>query len=54
MNLMSLNKLPLETELENLIKTIDGVKDANVMISMPEQGVFINDMATRSDSCCNV
>lgn len=31
----------LETELENLIKKIDGIKDANVMISMPEKGVFI-------------
>jgi len=38
----------LETELENLIKTIDGVKNANVMISMPEQGVFINDMASEA------
>lgn len=33
----------LETELENLIKTIDGVKDANVMLTMPEKTVFIND-----------
>ncbi|RHW39649.1 flagellar basal body M-ring protein FliF [Lysinibacillus yapensis] len=32
-----------QTELANLIKTIDGVKDANVMITMPEQGVFVND-----------
>lgn len=32
-----------QTELANLIKTIDGVKDANVMITMPEQGVFLND-----------
>lgn len=32
-----------QTELENLIKTIDGVKDASVMITMPEQGVFVND-----------
>lgn len=34
-----------QTELANLIKTIDGVKDANVMINMPEQGVFVNDDA---------
>lgn len=33
----------IETELENLIKRIDGVKDANVMITIPEQGVFVND-----------
>ncbi|MED3660395.1 flagellar basal-body MS-ring/collar protein FliF [Ureibacillus terrenus] len=32
----------LETELENLIKKIDGIKDAKVMISMPEKGVFIH------------
>lgn len=32
-----------QTELENLIKTIDGVKDANVMITMPEEGVFVKD-----------
>ncbi|MGE7665017.1 flagellar basal-body MS-ring/collar protein FliF [Ureibacillus composti] len=32
-----------QTELANLIKQIDGVKDANVMISMPEEGIFIND-----------
>lgn len=32
-----------QTELANMIKTIDGVKNANVMITMPEQGVFVND-----------
>jgi len=32
----------LETELENLIKKIDGVKDANVMLTLPEKRVFIN------------
>ncbi|MFC7685422.1 flagellar basal-body MS-ring/collar protein FliF [Ureibacillus sp. GCM10028918] len=32
-----------QTELANLIKKIDGVKNANVMINMPEQGVFVND-----------
>ncbi len=32
-----------QTELENLIKTIDGIKNANVMISLPEKGVFVND-----------
>ncbi|SOC35519.1 flagellar basal-body MS-ring/collar protein FliF [Ureibacillus acetophenoni] len=33
-----------QTELENLIKTIDGIKNANVMISLPKKGVFVNDM----------
>src|SRR5690625_1392760 len=32
-----------QTELENLIKSIDGIEDANVMISLPKQSVFIND-----------
>ncbi|QCR31795.1 flagellar basal-body MS-ring/collar protein FliF [Lysinibacillus sp. SGAir0095] len=32
-----------QTELANLIKKIDGVKNANVMINMPEEGVFVND-----------
>ena len=33
----------MQTELANLIKGIEGVKDANVMITMPQQGVFISD-----------
>lgn len=33
----------IKTELENLIKKIDGIKDANVMITMPEKGVFVDD-----------
>ncbi|HWL26860.1 MAG TPA: flagellar basal-body MS-ring/collar protein FliF [Ureibacillus sp.] len=32
-----------QTELENLIKTIDGIKNAKVMISLPKKGVFVND-----------
>jgi len=32
-----------QTELANLIKRIDGVKNANVMINMPEKGVFVSD-----------
>ncbi|MCP1144041.1 flagellar basal-body MS-ring/collar protein FliF [Lysinibacillus endophyticus] len=39
-----------QTELANLIKTIDGVKNANVMITMPEQGVFINDAAQEASA----
>ncbi|NLY79973.1 MAG: flagellar M-ring protein FliF [Lysinibacillus sp.] len=44
----------LETELENLIKKIDGVKDANVMISIPEQGVFINPNAANQSASAAV
>ncbi len=38
-----IKKAATETELENLIKQIDGIKEANVMIAMPEKGVFLND-----------
>jgi flagellar M-ring protein FliF len=34
----------MQTELSNLIKGIDGVSDAKVMITLPEKGVFINDV----------
>jgi len=33
----------MQTELANLIKSIDGVKDAKVMINLPEKGVFVSD-----------
>ncbi|WP_409305420.1 flagellar basal-body MS-ring/collar protein FliF [Peribacillus sp. SCS-155] len=33
----------MQTELSNLIKGIEGVNDANVMISLPKEGVFLND-----------
>ncbi|MEO4053526.1 flagellar basal-body MS-ring/collar protein FliF [Solibacillus sp. CAU 1738] len=32
-----------QTELANLIKTIQGVQDAKVMINLPEEGVFLKD-----------
>lgn len=38
-----IKKAATETELENLIRTIDGVKSASVLIAMPEQGIFVND-----------
>lgn len=37
-----------QTELANLIKQIEGVKDAKVMISMPEEGIFIQDPTSES------
>ncbi|MEH7382520.1 flagellar basal-body MS-ring/collar protein FliF [Bacillus sp. JJ1533] len=40
------NMLKLEstqTELANLIKGIDGINDAKVMISMPNEGIFVKD-----------
>lgn len=33
----------MQTELENLIKNIDGIKDANVMITLPDKSVFVKD-----------
>ncbi|MBS4207627.1 flagellar basal-body MS-ring/collar protein FliF [Bacillus sp. FJAT-50079] len=33
-----------QTELAGLIKTIDGVNDATVMINMPEKGIFVSDV----------
>ena len=34
-----------QTELANLIKKIEGIQDASVMITIPEQGVFVNETA---------
>ena len=31
----------MQTELANLIKSVEGVKDAKVMITLPEEGVFL-------------
>ena len=33
----------MQTELANLIKGVEGVKDAKVMITLPTQSVFLND-----------
>ncbi|BBW96691.1 flagellar basal-body MS-ring/collar protein FliF [Geobacillus icigianus] len=33
----------MQTELANLIKTIDGVQDAKVMITLPQPSVFVSD-----------
>lgn len=33
----------MQTELANLIKGIDGVQDAKVMINLPQQGIFVNE-----------
>lgn len=32
-----------QTELANLIKGIEGIKDAKVMLTLPAEGVFVND-----------
>ncbi|KAB2335417.1 flagellar basal-body MS-ring/collar protein FliF [Bacillus mesophilum] len=33
----------MQTELATLIKGVDGVNDAKVMINLPEKGIFVND-----------
>lgn len=33
----------MQTELANLVKSIEGVKDAQVMLSLPEEGVFVRE-----------
>jgi len=40
-NMMRLDAM--QTELANLIKSIDGVEDAEVMITLPEPSVFVSD-----------
>lgn len=35
----------LQTEIANLIKGIEGVNDANVVITLPNEGVFVSDEA---------
>ena len=41
-NMMKLDAM--QTELANLIKGIDGIEDANVMITLPEESVFVSEM----------
>ncbi|WP_445488260.1 flagellar basal-body MS-ring/collar protein FliF [Niallia sp. 03133] len=33
----------MQTEIANLIKGIDGINDANVIITLPKEGVFVSD-----------
>ncbi len=33
----------MQTELANLIKSIDGVEDAKVMINLPQPTIFVGD-----------
>ena len=40
----------MQTELANLIKGIEGVKDANVMITLPTQSVFLSDSTEQASA----
>lgn len=41
-NMMKLDAM--QTELANLMKGIDGIEDANVMITLPKESVFLSDV----------
>jgi len=40
----------MQTEIANLIKGIDGIKDAKVILSLPEKGVFIKDQTEEASA----
>lgn len=40
----------MQTELRNLIKGIDGVNDAKVMINLPQKGIFVNDSGEKASA----
>ncbi|WP_409292270.1 flagellar basal-body MS-ring/collar protein FliF [Peribacillus sp. SCS-37] len=40
----------MQTELSNLIKGIDGVEEAKVMLSLPEKGIFVSDSAEEASA----
>jgi flagellar M-ring protein FliF len=40
----------MQTELSNLIKGIDGVQDAKVMINLPEKGIFVSDKDSQASA----
>ncbi|MFB1081114.1 flagellar basal-body MS-ring/collar protein FliF [Jeotgalibacillus sp. JSM ZJ347] len=40
----------MQTEIATLLQGIDGVQDARVMITIPEQGVFLNDNPEQSSA----
>ncbi|MBM7701863.1 flagellar basal-body MS-ring/collar protein FliF [Metabacillus iocasae] len=40
----------MQTELANLIKNIEGVNDANVMITLPQESVWVKDQAEQASA----
>ena len=38
----------MQQEVANLLKGIEGVQDANVLITLPKQGVFLNDTTQKA------
>lgn len=47
-NVMKLDAM--QTELSNLIKSIEGIEDANVMITLPQQSVFVSESAEEASA----
>lgn len=37
----------LQTEIANLIKSVEGINDANVVITLPEESVFVSDQGEK-------
>jgi flagellar M-ring protein FliF len=40
----------MQTELSNLVKSIEGVHDAKVMLNLPEEGVFVRDTSQEASA----
>ncbi|WP_071459441.1 flagellar basal-body MS-ring/collar protein FliF [Bacillus massilinigeriensis] len=40
----------MQTELANLMKGVEGVKDAKVMINLPEKSIFVNDAPEKASA----
>ncbi|MFJ5622116.1 flagellar basal-body MS-ring/collar protein FliF [Peribacillus loiseleuriae] len=40
----------MQTELANLMKNIDGINNANVMINLPEKGIFVSDASEEASA----
>lgn len=40
----------MQTEIANLIKKIEGIEDASVMITVPEEGIFVSDTAEEASA----
>src|SRR5690625_3902766 len=47
-NIMKLDAM--RTELANLIKSIEGIEHANVMINLPEESIFLNDSPSEASA----
>lgn len=44
----------IQTELANLMKNIDGVKDAKVMLNLPEQSTFVSESDKNKDASASI